>query len=210
MTETIEATADIESQRAALEGRLAGLQTMSGVPTELIIKAQEELSRRQAAIVEVQRQINEIDSATGARVRHARDEAERQRLVRQEALRKSLVELEEQRLAGLSEAEAGIRQAVVGIRKTLEANAALGRTAYALSGERGTPMAMSEPELVGRLAARISAIMATVGKSYRGRFGGLVWTATSRFPVDQSWPEAEERLMAPVIVALVSTEKKDH
>ena len=199
-------TENIESQRAALENELSQLEAMSGLPTELILQAQEELSRRQAAIAEVQRKINAIESETGARVRHERVEAERQRLDRMKALRHQLVELSEQRLQAVGDAQNHAKALAGALRKAIEANAAMAKAAYMLSGAPA-PVNFGEADFVRRLSARLSGVMsAGLGKIYQFRFGHLQWAGASTHPLDQSWAAAEERAITPALVSLIQKE----
>ena len=198
-------THTVEQQRSALEGRLAELRQMNGLPVDLVRQAQEAVEAKRAEMAEIEQQLAQLEAATGARAKTQRADAERARLERRDALRGQMVALEEERLKAFADAEAGVRQLAANIKRVLEVNAVLARTAHTLSGERGVPLALTENGIVGRISARISAIMSSViGGQYRSRFGGFQWVGASRFPAGQSWREAEESLAAPSIVSIVN------
>ena len=204
----METATDIEQQRADLEGKLFELQTMDGLPaTALIRQARDELNQRQAAIAEVQRQINEIDAETGARVRHERIEEERQRLDRQEALRRQLVELSEQRQQAIADAQSHAKSLADALHKAIKTNGAMAQCAYRLTGTPA-PTNFSEVDFVRRLSAKLSgALSAGLGNAYRFRFGHLIWSGASTYPAAQDWAEAEERAITTALVSIIS--KKD-
>jgi hypothetical protein len=203
MTQTAEVS--IESQRAALEGRLAELQQLDE-PAELAVKAQEALDRKYAAIAEVQRQIDEVDAATDARTKHRRAEAEQRRLDQREALRQQMVEHYEVFLKAVGEAESHAQQLADNFRAAYEALQAIARAASKLSGEKSLN-GLSVNDLVRRLSQRLSGTMkARLHKDHRLRFGAHTWQGADYFPADQAWAAAEERAIAPVIIPLL--EKK--
>jgi hypothetical protein len=207
MTQTAEP--NIERQRAALEGRLAELQSMNGLPHELINQAQAALNERKEAIANVQRQLDAIDVETGARARQQRAEAERTRLQRIEVLRAELVEQSEQRSKAVADAEVHARALAEAFRRVIEANAAMSKAAYVLTGEP-VPVNFGENDLVRRLSARLGAVMSsTISRVYRSRFGHLEWRGATTYPVDQNWAEAEERAITPAIISVIER-KKDH
>jgi hypothetical protein len=200
---------DIESQRTVLEGRLAELQSMNGLPHELINQAQAALNERKEAIANVQRQIDAIDVETGARARQRREEAERTRLQRIEVLRAELVEEGEQRSKAIADAEIHARALAEAFRRVIEANAAMSKAAYVLTGEP-VPVNFGENDLVRRLSARLGAVMSsTIGKVYRMRFGHLEWKGAGTYPADQNWASAEERAITPALISVIEG-KKDH
>jgi len=197
-------------QRATLEARHAELQEMNGLPVDLVRQAQEAVEARRREMVEIENQLAELDAATGARAKAQREEAHRIKLDREEALRNELVELEEKRLKQIAEAEAGARQFASSLKAAAETTVAQRKIAVAL-GTKGAGYAFDETGLISRCASRLGSVVCARGGDHnnwsRGTLGTIRWTATSLFPADRNWAEAEEKLAVPAIVAI--TEQKE-
>lgn len=203
MPEIIEATENIESQRAALEGRLADLEQMNGAPLELVRQAQAAIEARRAEMEGIEQDLAQLDAITSARAKEERAAAHRLLLDRKDALRKQIVEFAEARLKAIADAELNTRQLAASLRRLVETNAALVKAIHTLTGE-SVPVNFSETDLVRRISSRISAVMSTVGKVYRARFGNLQWQA-SHYPAEQSWPADEERMVAASILKIIES-----
>jgi hypothetical protein len=201
---------DLDAKRAAIEARIAELQQMEGMPTDLVRQAREAVDARRAEIDGLGNQLADLEAQTGARAKTQRDEAHRTKLERDDALRQNLVELEERRLKHVAEAEAGARQFAASLQAAAEATLAQRKIAVAL-GTKGAGYALDDNALISRCASRLGAVICAHGGRFnnwsRGALGTIRWTATSLYPSNQDWAESEEKLAAPAIIAVI--EKKD-
>lgn len=122
-------------------------------------------------------------------------------------MRQDLLRLHEQRLDVLKDAEAGARQLASKVKELLSLNKEVAALAHQLSGERRTPGALAQSDLINRIAGRIGSLMQIINPAYRSGFGGIAWPATSSFhPVTEDWAANEERRLTPALEPILKRE----
>jgi hypothetical protein len=188
---------NLETRRAEITTKLESLRVSPQV-AELVTRADQAVRSFKAEAAALEYQIADLDREVGAKARHQRTEAQRNRQDEWLQRRKALLEESEVRLTAIADAQAATRALVDAINRTLASNARMAKLAQQLSVNGKLPMALSATELVSRISGRIGSVLGTI-KDHRHRFGSLQWPGGSSglYPANgPEWREAEESLVA--------------
>jgi hypothetical protein len=200
-------TADLARRRAELEDQRSFPQA-NPADDVLVLELRERAAAKRREADGLDAEIATIDAQIGATERLRRQEAEQKRQEQLAAMRKQLADAMSERLQLIAEAEAGARQLAGAIGRVLNINATMQKLAHQLSGERGMPSVLNEPELVNRLGGQMASVMTTTAPRYRMRFGGIEWKgAGGLYAAADDWRAREEKLMERQIKPL--TEAKE-
>jgi hypothetical protein len=189
-------TENLEARRAEVEGKLVELRIAPKVG-ELVRQADEAVKVFKGEVAALEAELGEIDRTIGARELARREAAGKQREEEWLAQRRQLLDLEEQRLQALANAQAAARALVKAINVVFGANKQMTTLARSLSLDRKVPAALSERELEARMAGRLAATMGTID-GHRYRFGPIEWPGgpAGLYAPERSWRDEEEALAA--------------
>jgi hypothetical protein len=172
--------------RHEIESRLTGLRRDRGAATLAGKKFDP------SVIASVEAELAALDDAEGERARRDRETAAQEQRERLSDLRKQFAKLDEDRLTAWSDAEVAARTLVTALARILETSEAMSAIAGELA-PRQTPLALHRPEIITRIAHRLSAVMSTLA-GHRHRLGCLSWHA-GPYRSEQNWRASEAALL---------------
>jgi len=155
-------------------------------------------------ITKIENEIADIDAAADEQVRRNRDEVQIEFTKRRSLLRKELKKLESERLGYMQDANIACRTLAENIHLILESNRRMSEISCALSGKL-SPTPLQAPDLVVRLAGRISSVMSSI-PGHLNRLGSLEWSAKSLYRHSDDWRECERALLEPHLKQLLQGE----
>jgi hypothetical protein len=182
------------------------LQADEGVAA-LVRQANEAAAIKRAEIIGLQQQIAEIDAEFHVRERDREADEARAYAEEQAALRRSLVEAEEERLEAVARAEAAARAFKSAIEEAQEHMNDVARIAVAIAGGgRKIPHGLDRQDFSKRFGARLAGLLSTLklnGSASTFRLGPLELNGGSLFPAAQNWRDDEEKRHASAIQQVI-------